>query len=800
MTLTNIDNAGLSKALIGYCYPKELVTFSVVHSGNVKKVTNYFEYIDRIELLGASPTKKASLAAVTTANDWYHDRDAGIIYYYTTSVSLSVVVRFGFFFKTGDTEVFKTSLTTGELVYYHGRMKETSFNQSIDDISSGVLGVYSTNINFINNDSYYNYLARDNVSFVGSDIIIHLFINDITNNAVVFRGTVESAAYASDDFQLSVKDSLKVLSKESKFTEINSEFEVTAGTYPNANSNDLGYKIPYLLGRKVSSELKTDQAVVKYSRIYNDPVTSNLIVEASDKKKINTNGDNERTKLLKIDKGAYNFTIPATDGTNGYLDPAFYGNIAIGGNVYQVRGSQYLSVRIDNAIKTYSKLVLDRSKVSGDYVYSFYDDEFYYGEFSIDLTSSGTNAIDYYEGQLLSIYPFLDSVTPWSETYGKAIGTFRIYKIDVDNNKLYCTHGHRTDFLKAAQIGGVWQKYHVYFSDISVYWQESNGNAYVLPAIIQNEYVSQSNSRRLYKLKVLRFCDKYNGSNVTVENELKRFAMFTYQYYFDGSNYIENLNDKTTELDDKDFYVTFMQENTNMSVGNAIHKVLRYAGIETDGGTGFTVTENPCSFKDIDTTLGTTYYSLSSQDGKTYLELLEKMLSSVFGFIYLKNNGKYGVRLFENVPYDSNLWAISEDNIIDGSIDSAFDCSEIATRLLSYGPNGENFRFETKDDNQIQLHGDISNQSQNFLENQTIYKTKVFNRKYSYYSKPTKRFNFTIINNGYEIVLGDRISVDFAISKKWLGEAKTYELFVISVTKSLRGVDIVAIENKFPSL
>jgi hypothetical protein len=527
-----------------------------------------------------------------------------------------------------------------------------------------------------------------------------------------------------------------------------------------------------------------------------------LIQEISDKKRINTLGADDAVKLVKVSKQSTNFTQKDANGDDAFLDPEYYGDITVGTNLYQVRSGTFLSVRSDNAIKTYSKLILDRAKVIADYVYPIFGSEIIYGQFSVDLSGSGANAIDYYEGQLFAMIPFTDAETIADETYGKSIGLFRIYRLDIENNILLCAHAYADSCFKAEYIGGLWQKYHLYFSDVSAYWSADSGKVYCFPMTVIPSYVSQSNSRRLYKMTILRFCDRARGFNLVVGDKLIDYGIFTYQYYYDSgsSSYVANLNDKVTELDDKEFYIQFMQEPTNMTVGNAIHKVIRYAGLESDGGTGFSVSEDPCSFKDLDTTIGTNYYSLTSNDGATYLELLEKMLSSVFGFMYLKNDGKYGVRLFESVPYGSQLWTISEDNIAAGSIDTEFDCSELKTRLVSYGPNGDNFKFETKDDNAILLNGDISQQSKNYLENQTTYKTKVFNRRYAYFSTPTRRFNFTIINNGYEIVLGDRIAVNFSISQKWLGEDKDFELFVIGVNKSLRGVDIVAIENKFPSI
>lgn len=765
MTLTNLDSAGLIKAFVGYCYPKELVTFSVVHSGQIKKITGYFDYIDRIEAVNTVTTKKTSLSAVTSNDDWYHDRDAGVVYYYTTAPSVVVVLRFGFFFKTGDTEVFKTGITSGELVYYHGRMDETSFNQSIDDISTGTLGVYSTTINFINEDGFYNYLAKDNVSFIGSDIVIYLFVNDITNNAVVFKGTVEQAKYSGYDFSLSVKDINKLFSNQPKYTTKNFEFSVTSSDYPNANANAIGSRIPYILGRKLNSGIKANKIKV------NDQVSKSYIVSEKREKKL----------LEAYSKG--NLQVYFYDLAGSPVVPgAYYGNT-------NVRYRKYISCITDNQIQTFpSVLTLAVSKVTSDtYQYSGAALPMW-GSINIEVPDTSL----YFEGQCLSVLtkfsgdPVLNYNTA---TLNEDSPHFYIGRINHTTKKLYC-YSSCSSYLQEAYPDG---RYDVYFHPVAVYMKTGDNSYVVSPAYITTN--TYADGRYMHVFYIKRFAGLYGHNSFSVDSNSNDVVKI---FDFDSAGGV--VNDTTTELNEQDFFVLFAQQNTNLSLGNMIHKTARWAGFETDGGTGYSYTANPCSFKDLDTKIGSTTFDIASTDGESYLDILQKMLSSVFGFLYLQNDGKIGVRLFENRPYGCNIWAVSEDDIGSGSIDSEFDCSEIKTSIKYIGPNGEDFPKYKVDLSKIQLHGDIIKEDENFLESQSIFETKVLNRKYAYVSSPIKKFQFTIINNGYEITLGDIIKVSFTISQKWLGVDKEFELFVIGVNKSLRGVDITAIENTFPTL
>lgn len=797
MSLTDLDSAGLIKAFVGYCYPKELVTFTVVHSGNVKKVTGYYEYIDRIELTSVTPSRKTSLAAVTSANDWYHDRDAGIIYYYTTSASLPVVVRFGFFFKTGDTEVFKTGITTGELVYYHGRMQETSFNQSIDDISTGTLGVYSTNISFINEDGFYNYLAKDSVSFIGSDIVIYLFVNTITNNAVVFKGTVEQAKYSGYDFSLSVKDINKLFSNQPKYTTNEADFIVTSSNYSGASSEAIGARIPYILGRKVNSGVKKIKTFA--GETWFDGGEFGLNRVRATQESFELSQDREKKLIEAYAQG--NRQVYRYDSNGNQVIPSsFYGNT-------NVRYRKYISCITDNPIQTYTTpIAVDVTKITGQIFGTMTGgginggaDQKYFSSFVIEVPDASL----YFEGQGLTVDHTHSSGAPFKNYYYYTQSPlYYIGKIDLESNKLYCYMAFYEMLYRPLYSAGVWGMYGLYFHPISIYFRRGN-NCLVTQIAQYKDSVTLSDGRYRHDFSIMRYSEYFKGNLLAAFiswSEGNEFLIGNPLFVLDTTTSPTILNDTSTELESQEFGFAFAQQNTNLSLGNMIHKTARWVGFETDGGTGYNYTANPCSFRDLDTKLGATTFDLASTDEDSYLGLLQKMLSSVFGFLYLKNDGKIGVRLFENRPYACNIWEISEDDIASGSIDSEFDCTDIKTRIKYIGPNGEDFAKYKIDSAKIQLHGDIIKEDENFLEKQSIYETKVLNRKYAYLSNPIKRFYFTIINNGYEIILGDIIKVSFTISQKWLGVDKEFELFVIGVNKSLRGVDITAIENTFPTL
>jgi hypothetical protein len=820
MTLNEPVASAVSSGIIAKVMPKEIVTISVVHSGNVKKYT-YSDYITSI--LGGS--KKTSLASLATEGDWYQDRSSGILYYYTASSSKTVVITFSLFIKTGNSEPLNVSLldATSDLVTYEGRLSESSFSQNIEDISNGTLAVSATSISIINTDSFYNYLARDSVSFKASDIEVYLYINEISNGTVVFKGVVESAKFA-DSMTLEVKDSIKKLQSPPNFSSYEGDYRLTSsGQFgdptPNAVSEEnYGKPIPLILGEDVSYRIKKTPIPV-FTKDY-------------------TNSDGDITTLVDRVVDSYEIdeedALPAYDlgilwGIIGYVDELnFNGTIK---ETYSCDAKYFSCCRTINSVKTsYPAITITSLSMVEDLDSHYYQSspiEYYTGKLKIKLAGTGRDAAEFFDGQLCSMmttgksdgglsgtnYPTISTV---SNSYGASIGLHKVVYRDIVENSIIIDN-----FFSPAPWGtpkAVANETKIFFTPIIAGYFEDN--AFVAYNPISTSFSEIASTGNSFK-KVRFYMAKWNAQRLgydydpsllltmgrtykrllgTIREPYKELAGFTENYPPNATTFPTEYNYDNAPFQTKDRFVKFKQQNTGLSLGNILHKTLVSAGLETDSGSTLaTITSG--SFYELDNRLGTGYFALKSTDSDTYLGLLEKMLSSCFAFLYITLEGKIGVRLFESVPYGSTLYQLSEDQIVKGSITSEFTDTNVYTVLNTQSDVSNRLpTYQVTDSDKILLNGSISLTKDNFIATESIVKNKVMPRKYAYYSSSIKRFNFTLINSGFNILLGDRIEVSFSQSKKWLGEDKLFSLFVVGVTKGLDGVEITAIENIFPTL
>lgn len=775
MTLTNLNEAGNVKSFVAKCYPTEVVTITTVHSGNVRKI-DYVNYIKEIRTTSGTPTKQASIAALTSQGHWYHDRDAQVLYYYSTASSTDVVITFGFFFKTGDTEPLHIDIadTATELVYYDGRMNETSFIQSIDDISNGTLAISSTTIALINNDGYYQTLARDEVSFKNSTIEVMIFYNVVTNNSVVFTGTIESATFRSKEMILECKDFNKVLQNTAKFTAVESEYITDATTYPSMPAEKVGTEIPMVLGRLtgVSMEKISIAKEFLYPHTYGEPWLTISVGDSWDQKV-------EETKM-----------IPISNQSKAISELDVYGAVTL---TTTVRTRKFLSYRTINSIRPTTKVRLYQSTIV-----DLNPDKTDSTQFGLEVEIPVSNTDDYFVGQQclwFSAYQWGMSAAGFTETWGRQIGWQRVSYINKEAGRIRIAPAYQIYIARVQDSSG---ESYCFFSTITVQYVDAGKNIYLIPLITSYVETANSNSK-LHKIEVGRYgmdgglygygymkADKkewiYGGINCQVKNDTP------------------TTNDSTTELENIELMCRFQTERDNLSLGCILHRTLIEAGYTTDGGTNRVLAAGTNSFRDLDTKLGTTYFTLHTGMVDSYLQLLQMMLSSVFGFMYVQADGKVGVRLFEQTPYANKVWDISEDDIVMDSIISDFNSGGIYTRLRATNDTNAEFSSETSTAIRRLLHGDIVMDNQYHFESKSIYETKVMPRKYEYLSNSVRKFDFTVINNGYDILLGDRISIDFSQSNKWLGYPKQYDLFVISLNKTLQGTTVSAIENIFPAL
>ncbi len=827
MTLSNLSNAANYKCLLARIWPKEMVTVSIVHSGNIKKV-DYAKYVSSI----LNGSKKTSLASVTTEGDWYYDRSAEILYYYTVSASKNIFVTFGIFVTTGQTSIFNVDPLDAntDLVVYEGRLIETSFAQNIDDISNGVLGISATSIEILNQDAYFNSLINNNISFKSSSIDIILYFNDLSNSSKIFVGIVESAKFF-DSLVLEVKDSLKKLQSPPYYSEYAGDYLLTStsqfgdSTPINVPDENYGKIIPLLLGEDSSYKMDFGKTPVQFQNFligggnyefrYTRELNTRNISE-DDSLKTTYIGDSVAVLNLAGKITKLNF-----DGSPRYeeLCPEYC----------------YSICRTINGIKsTYTPLTITSSSMVEDldsvnYIGSPYF--LYFSRIKIKLSGSGRLASEFFEGQLCSMittngfdgWAFgtqFPSVSTIATSYGQSLGLLKIETIDTVENSFTVIK-----YFCQAISKEVANETKIFFSPISCgYVFNSDDFLHFNPiAIKSNETTSTGNSFKKLLLRLNSWNDGRDSSGLEYNPYTVADCGNTYKKYIGNINDVISLAAGYTEgyspdvplnvepaqgnvynnqglSTDEEFIIKFKQQNTGLSLGNILHKTIISAGLQSDSGSTLaTITSG--SYYDLDQKLGTTYFALKSTDADSYLGLLEKMLSSVFGFLYLNDEGKIGVRLFEKTPYNSTLHYLSENDIIKNSVVSEFTDNNISTILnIQTDVSYRKPKYTYSEVDKITLNGSINLELDNFITSETIVKNKVIPRKYAYYSNSVIRFKFTLINTGYDILLGDRISINFNMSKKWIGDDKTYELFVTGIDKSLNGVEITAIENIFPTL
>lgn len=729
MSLSNLNNAANIKSFVAQCYPKEVLVIEETHSGWIKKI-NYSGYIQSISVSSVLvSTKKNSLAELVADDQWYHDRANGVLYYYIQDEQVEVVVTFGFFFKTGDSEPLHVDINDAstDLVMYEGRMLETSFIQSIEDISNGTLAVSSTSISLINNDGFYQPLARDEISFKNSSLEVRIFYNDISNNSLVFTGSVESASFRSKEVILEAKDLNKRMQNTAKFTAIESEYKADATTYPDIESEAVGKEIPFMLGR--TTEVSMEKILVDLRSSYGTSSPGDVVGKIY--------SWDQKTSDQKM--------LPWTNDTRT-IDPALSA-------AYDARRRKFIAYRSVNQIKSSiaDVTLYDHNIVKAQ---SYLPDGVSYFPFEVEIPVTDPNS--YFVGQLC----------------------FWLTNINASES----------------QLASFRERSNCVVSLIN----EADSRVRIRPTTcLQLEMLASDATGACYFYPV---SDQLGTQPIFIEHTSTLVNSDHYLNCIYISNSVPIAPPEANELDVKDYACRFVTDSTNLSLGCMLHRTLIEAGYQTDGGTSKVLAAGTNSFRHLDTKLGTTYWTLHTGMVDTYLDLLQMMLSSVFAFMYVQSDGKVGVRLFENTPYNNTVWALSEDDIVEDSIISDFNSGGICSRLLSTNDTNNEFVSEYTTSLKRLLHGDVLIENQFHFESRSIYETKVMPRKYEYLSNSVRKFDFTIINTGYDILLGDRISVNFSQSNKWLGYPKQYDLFVIAVNKSLLGTTVTAIENIFPTL
>lgn len=768
MTLLYVDESSIDKSLFAKISPRKLVSL-VAHSGNIRvvSITDFVESIEFIATLGYVVERVWTYAELDTNGQWYWDRNASLLYIYcSASLPLKIIVIISIFVTTtfdvlapaDPDDVYNT-----DKIIWRNRLEESSFVQSVDDQINGKIGISSATLILIDNDSYYNYLAVDTISFKNATVKVWIVINTFVNRYLCFTGLCENFNIDGKKATIEVKDGNKKLQKLAKYTDVETEYTISTSRFGTDISTDIvGKQIPFILGRMTSFDYKKIKQTLNFKTIEEDVpdkvCTNPTSVEYySDVYESNHIDSKDCLELRVINREDATF-----DSTT-------------------IRCAKFVAFRSFNQViatfnyaVTYGAIVDKRSEVATA--------QYFGGDIIVTLTSIANIFI----GQASRIA--YENTTPY---YGEPLG-LRVSDIDYANLKVTLSPSGNIKINK-----NVYSRTYTYvvFGGFTTFFADSDVPVGVTE---KTTIYSETNSDGTYTtfFQIHRYAAVYDLGYLD-------------QYFYIGSDtkqilrggvldqYTE-LNSATIELKDVPFFGKALTEATNVSLGAMLHFTLKKAGFDTDGGTGLTLTAATSSFKDLDTKLGTTYFTLKSTDASTYLELLEKMLSSVFGFLYVQNTGKIDVRLFESSCYAVVALDLTEDDIKDGTVSSGYDASAISTRLSSNGGVIKYNPLEIKSDDKILLYGDIKKDEDYCIESSSIYSTTIQNRKFVYFSNPVTQYSFTIINKGYELTLGDRINISLDNSGKWLGTDTTKNLFVIKLNKGLSGVVVTCIENIFP--
>jgi hypothetical protein len=760
MTLLNVSDNSLTKVLWAVIKPRLYAAHSV-HSGNVRVVTTS-EFVTGIEFERSeaiTPARQTSLAACDANGKWYWDREASKVYFYYDGSNANIVLVLGIFLNTNVDRLELANLdgdAFGDLIVYEGRLRETSFLQSCDDILSGKLGIYSTNISVINTDSKFNEYATDDISFKNASVKIWLSINDIDNRIVVFNGLCESASFGRE-LNLSIVELTKAMQQEATFGDSRSWSTINATRWPDSKEEDRYKVIPMILSnttRKTGAKTR--------SAFYSD------------------------TDPPVIDKYCSFFDV----------DPSYDLRLKLIGtepaNAFFEAGKKFLICRCapDEFPQNFHRFV-DKS-TTPVLIDGIDDSDISYKqsksnqwiEYSVNATSTNINLIDFlYAGMLVYMRNVTDGV------YHNMVITF----VDTTNKKFglryWIAGGSFSNFL----ITG--KSYQLHYWGPTVYTMIDNIPCYLDPK--QYHFVRETTDGG----NSLIYC----VINIVVGTgyEALGYLREGWKLYFDETPaYVDDVPE--LEYYCRFFNFKVVADRSTMNIA----KVLNYATrkipeIDTDSTSDEIVSGN--SFYDFMQKTGQyTYIDIyspepESTENESYLQLIEKCLASTMSYMAMDSTGKLILRMFENQPYNTIALDLTEDDIVDGSVSSNIDFSEIASTIDASPVFSQDTGVFSESEKVRRISGEIKYNFNHYLKSSASYSDIVKDRLESYKLLPVKRYAFTIINKGYELTLGDRINLQFTDSGKWLGSDTVKELFVVKINKALSGVQVECIENTFVS-
>jgi hypothetical protein len=767
MTLLYVDESSIDKGLFCKIIPRMYAAYST-HSGNVR-VVGTSEFVEDIEFDrydSITAVRKFTLAELSANGHWFWDRANSNIYFYYSGSRQYIVVKIGIFVTTTFDILAKSSLgstTVLEKTIYENRMQETSFTQSCEDILSGKFGISTTNISLINNDSRYNKYATDTYSFKNAEIKVWLVINDIlTNYSLIFNGLCQSVSFSGSEMLLDVIEFTKALQQEATFNDTTLWSTINRTTWAACKEDETGYIIPFFLSGGSKKTAKKTKSIYYY---IDGGTLENVNVSKYDFYDVDSETDFKLKYVANESPGAYpgGKKYVVCRMKNGEFPQNFHWFV-------DKSTTPVLIDAIANADITVSKSI------------SMGTNGYRYAEYSIEAKSTNINRLEYlYPG--MNVYlrnttsgMYYNMIVTFVDTTFNIFGVrffagAHITNIKVTSNNYQLHYRGPTVYTI---VDGVpcflpWDNF--YFA-----YETTDGGNYMVYCVVTPEVGSES-------------------YEYTTGETVKAFRLFT-----------DDFGWSATDVPDLEYYCRFLSfkivsDMSTYTIGKVLNTTARLVkGITTDSASDTLVAGN--SYYDFHTKIGTDkYIDIVANDGKSnesYLDILEKILASTMSFMCINTAGQLIVRLFENEPYGSILLELTEDDIKDKSVTSDFDASEIASQIFANPEYSLDQAVISNSDRTRRLIGDVKFNYKHLLKTSTLYTAKVKDRLEAYKLDPIKKYTFTIINKGYELTLGDRISIRLDNSGKWLGSDTTKSLFIIKLNKALSGVVVTCIENIFP--
>jgi hypothetical protein len=636
MTLTNTSDNSIDKALWAKILPRKYVTYAT-HASNVKVTSAGSDYVDNIEFEKAdaiTPSRKTSIADLTANGHWYFDRDSGNVYFYYSGSNSYLVLVLGIFVTTSCDTLAKVNFAGdafNDLIVYEGRLLQTSFAQSCEDILSGKLGIYTASIGLINNDSRYNYLASDDISFKNAGIKVYLTINELTNDIMVFNGLCENASFSGNNLSITVVELTKALQQEATFGDSRLWSTINATTWPLSKDEDRYKIIPMFLGGM------TNKQAVKTKLAYFNPLDPTEIYRDY--------------SFYDVDP-TYDFMLKYVANETG--SAGVYGN----GKkfvVCRLPGSNFPQNYAWFVDKSSTPLLID-SIAAADITLNesqVIPAGTYYGELTIEAKSTSVNNFDYlYPG----MHVYLRDISYDPDYYFPMLVTF----IDAASKKFGVrpTNGETSVLLKVTG-----HTYQLHYRGPTVYTMKDGVPAYLAYDHFWFQAATTDGGNSVIYCNIT-----FNVSTdiyvYYVNNEIKLFNL-----------YYDTLAWNIADVPELEYYCRFL--TINLPSTNAA-TVLNYATrrvkeITTDSASDTLVTGN--SYYDYLQNTGASAFvdiispGLDSTENESYLDVIEKILASTMAFLCMDTSGRLIVRLFESEPYGSVILALTEDDIADRSIE-----------------------------------------------------------------------------------------------------------------------------------